>query len=172
VRKTWAALGSFIFLVVVPGTVAGLGPWWLTGGWSVGAAPPVVAAPLRSVGAVLVLVGAAALLHAFGRFVLEGLGTPAPVAPPERLVIGGLYRYVRNPMYVAVLLTIIGQALLLLQPGLLIYAAVVGATMASFVYGYEEPTLSARFGAEYDAYRRSVPAWWPRLQPWQPDPRD
>jgi protein-S-isoprenylcysteine O-methyltransferase Ste14 len=170
VRKNWAAIGSFIFLVVAPGTVAGLGPWWLTG-WAVGEAPPV-AAPLRISGAVLVLVGAAALLHAFARFVLEGLGTPAPVAPPERLVIGGLYRYVRNPMYVAVLLTILGQALVLLQPVLLLYAAVVGAAMASFVYGYEEPTLRARFGAEYDAYRHAVPAWLPRLRPWQPDPRD
>jgi protein-S-isoprenylcysteine O-methyltransferase Ste14 len=171
VRKSWAAVGSLVFLVVAPGTVAGLGPWWLTG-WAVGEAPPPVAAPLRISGAVLVLVGAAALLHAFGRFVLEGPGTPAPVAPPERLVIGGLYRYVRNPMYVAVLLTILGQALVLLQPVLLVYAAVVGAAMASFVYGYEEPTLSARFGAEYDAYRRAVPAWWPRLRPWQPDARD
>jgi protein-S-isoprenylcysteine O-methyltransferase Ste14 len=98
--------------------------------------------------------------------VLEGLGTPAPVASPERLVVGGLYRYVRNPMYLAVLLTIVGEALVLLQPVLLVYAAVVGVAMASFVYGYEEPTLSARFGAEYDAYRRAVPAWWPRLRPW------
>jgi len=106
------------------------------------------------VGAVLVILGAAALLHAFGRFVLEGLGTPAPVAPPERLVVGGLYCYVRNPMYVAVLATIIGQALLLLQPVLLIYAAVVAALMATFVYGYKEPTLGERFDAEYEAYRR------------------
>ena len=162
-RKIWAAIGSLIFLVVEPGTVAGLGPWWLTG-WAVGDAPPQVAAPLRIVGAVLVLVGASALLHSFGRFVLEGLGTPAPIAPPERLVIGGLYRYVRNPMYVAVLLTIVGEALVLLQPGLLVYAVVVSVAMASFVYGYEQPTLSASFGAEYDAYRRAVPGWWPRLR--------
>ena len=81
-RKSWAAIGSLIFLVVAPGTVAGLVPWWLTG-WAVGEAPPQVVAPLRIVGAVLVLVGASALLHAFGRFVLEGLGTPAPVAPPN-----------------------------------------------------------------------------------------
>jgi protein-S-isoprenylcysteine O-methyltransferase Ste14 len=168
VGKSRAAVGSLIFLAVAPGTVAGLGPWWLTG-WAVGEAPPPVAAPLRSVGAVLVLVGAAALLHAFGRFVVEGLGTPAPVAPPERLVIGGLYRYVRNPMYVAVLLAIVGQALLLVQPVLLVYAAVVGLAMASFVYGYEEPTLSARFGAAYDAYRSAVPAWWPRLRAWHSD---
>ena len=134
-RKIWAAVGSLIFLVVAPGTVAGLGPWWLTG-WAVGEAPPQVEAPLRIVGAVLVLVGASALLHAFGRFVLEGLGTPAPVAPPERLVIGGLYRYVRNPMYLAVLLTIVGEALVLLQPVLLAYLVVVGVAMAVFVYGY------------------------------------
>ena len=75
-------------------------------------------------------------------------------------------------MYLAVLLTIVGESLALLQPVLLVYAAVVGAAMASFVYGYEEPTLSARFGAEYDAYRRAVPAWWPRLRPWHSDQID
>ena len=170
VRKSWAAVGSLIFLVVEPGTVAGLGPWLITG-WVTREAP-MPSAPLRVLGAVLVILGAAALLHAFGRFVLEGLGTPAPVAPPERLVVGGLYCYVRNPMYVAVLATIIGQALLLLQPVLLIYAAVVAALMATFVYGYEEPTLGERFGAEYDAYRRAVPAWVPRLRAWHPDQVD
>jgi protein-S-isoprenylcysteine O-methyltransferase Ste14 len=75
-------------------------------------------------------------------------------------------------MYVAVLATVVGQALLLLQPGLLVYAAVLGAAMAAFVYGYEEPTLGERFGAEYDAYRRAVPAWVPRLRAWHPDQVD
>jgi protein-S-isoprenylcysteine O-methyltransferase Ste14 len=89
------------------------------------------------------------------------------VAPPEHLVVGGLYRYVRNPMYIAVIATIVGQVLVLAQPGLLVYAAVVAAAMAGFVHGYEEPTLSEQFGTEYDAYRRAVPAWLPRLQPWQ-----
>jgi protein-S-isoprenylcysteine O-methyltransferase Ste14 len=167
VRKSWAAVGSLIFLVVEPGTVAGLGPWLVTR-WVVRASP-LASLPLQVLGAVLVLVGAAALLHAFGRFVLEGLGTPAPVAPPERLVVGGLYRYVRNPMYVAVLATIIGQALLLWQPVLLLYAAVVAGLMATFVYGYEEPALRQRFGAEYEVYRRAVPAWVPRLRAWHPD---
>jgi protein-S-isoprenylcysteine O-methyltransferase Ste14 len=120
---------------------------WLTG-WAVGETPPQVSAPLRIVGALLALVGASALLHAFARFVLEGLGTPAPVAPPERLVIGGVYRFVRNPMYVAVLMAIVCQALVPLQPVLLVYAVVVGLAMATFVYGYEEPTLSERFGAQ------------------------
>ena len=118
----------------------------------------------------LVVAGAGVLLHAFGRFVVEGRGTPAPVAPTERLVVGGLYRHVRNPMYVAVGATIVGQALLLGRPWLLVYAAAFWVVVAAFVHGYEEPTLSARYGAQYAAYRRAVPAWRPRLQPWSPEP--
>jgi protein-S-isoprenylcysteine O-methyltransferase Ste14 len=96
------------------------------------------------------------------RFVVEGLGTPAPVAPTEHLVVGGLYRYVRNPMYLAVAATIVGQALLLGQLVLLLYAAVFLAVVAAFVRWYEEPTLSRQFGSEYDEYRRRVPGWLPR----------
>ena len=107
------------------------------------------------------------LLHAFARFVVEGIGTPAPVAPPQHLVVGGLYRHVRNPMYVAVAATIVGQAALLGRPALLLYAPGCSwPSVAAFVYGYEQPVLSERFGAEYDEYRRNVPAWWPRLRPW------
>jgi protein-S-isoprenylcysteine O-methyltransferase Ste14 len=147
--------------------MAGVIPWLLTG-WAGRDAP----LPLRIAGAALVLGGVAALVHAFARFVVEGLGTPAPPAPPEHLVVGGLYRYVRNPMYVAVAATIAGQALLLGRPILLVYAAGFGALVAAFVRGYEEPTLTARFGAEYEAYRRAVPAWWPRRRPWRgPDGR-
>ena len=92
----------------------------------------------------------------------EGIGTPAPVAPTRHLVVGGLYRWVRTPMYLAVLAVIVGQALVLGQPVLLPYAAAVGVAVAAFVRGYEEPALRDQFGAEYDAYRRSVPGWWPR----------
>jgi protein-S-isoprenylcysteine O-methyltransferase Ste14 len=156
--RTRAALGSLLFLVVAPGVAAGLVPWWLTGWKPAGDVPwPVVAA-----GVVLVAAGTGVLLHAFARFVVEGIGTPAPVAPPEHLVVGGLYRYVRNPMYLAVAATIVGQALILGRPALLLYAAAFVAAVASFVHFYEEPTLARRFGAEYDAYRRAVPAWWPR----------
>jgi protein-S-isoprenylcysteine O-methyltransferase Ste14 len=147
-----------LFLVVAPGVAAGLVPWWLTGWDAAGDVPwPLVAA-----GIVLVATGAGVLLHAFARFVVEGIGTPAPVAPPEQLVVGGLYRYVRNPMYLAVTAMIVGQALILGRPALLLYAAAFVAAVASFVHFYEEPTLARRFGAEYDAYRRAVPAWWPR----------
>jgi protein-S-isoprenylcysteine O-methyltransferase Ste14 len=166
-RRLRAAFGSLLFLLIAPGTVAGLVPWWLTG-WVIHDWPQPFATPLRFAGLVLIVLGIAALLHAFALFVLEGLGTPAPVAPTEHLVVGGLYRYVRNPMYIAVIATIVGQALVLAQQGLLLYAAVAAAAMAAFVYGYEEPTLSEQFGAEYEAYRRAVPAWRPRLQPWQP----
>jgi protein-S-isoprenylcysteine O-methyltransferase Ste14 len=156
--RTRAALGSLVFLVVAPGVAAGLVPWWLTG-WDAGEGVPW---PVIGAGIVLVAAGAGVLLHAFGRFVVEGIGTPAPVAPPEHLVVGGLYRYVRNPMYLAVGATIVGQALILGRPALLLYAAAFAAAVASFVRFYEEPTLARRFGAEYDAYRRAVPGWWPR----------
>jgi protein-S-isoprenylcysteine O-methyltransferase Ste14 len=157
-----AAVGSVVFLVLVPGVVAGLVPWLLTG-WDAAGAVPV---PLVVAGAVLVAAGVGVLLHAFVRFVVEGLGTPAPVAPTERLVVGGLYRYVRNPMYLAVGATIVGQALILGRPALLLYALAFGAVVWTFVRVYEEPTLNQRFGPEYDAYRRAVPGWWPRRRPW------
>jgi protein-S-isoprenylcysteine O-methyltransferase Ste14 len=153
-----AALGSLVFLVVAPGVAAGLVPWLLTG-WDAAGRVPVARAVA---GALLVAAGAGVLLHAFARFVVEGLGTPAPVAPPERLVVGGLYRYVRNPMYLAVAATIVGQALILGRPALLLYALAFGAAVWTFVRLYEEPALARRYGAQYDAYRRAVPGWWPR----------
>jgi protein-S-isoprenylcysteine O-methyltransferase Ste14 len=163
-----AALGTIVFLVAAPGVVAGLVPWWLTG-WE--AADPPWWLPLRVLGALLIAAGVAVLLSAFARFVTEGIGTPAPVAPTERLVVGGLYRYVRNPMYIAVAATVVGQALLLGRPILLVYAAAFAVAVASFVHWYEEPTLRRRFGEEYDAYRRAVPGWWPRRTPWVPGGR-
>ena len=109
---------------------------------------------------------AVVLLDAFARFVREGLGTPAPVAPTEHLVVGGLYRYVRNPMYLAVASLILGQALLLGQLILVPYAALFGLAVWGFVRWYEEPTLTRQFGAEYEEYRSAVPGWWPRRTPW------
>jgi len=169
--RTAAALGSVILFVLAPGVVAGFVPWWLTG-WRVRQPFPFWAVTPRVFGVVLIAAGAVVLVQAFMRFVVEGVGTPAPIAPTQKLVVGGLYRYVRNPMYLAVLAAIVGQALVLSQPVLLAYAAAVGAAMAAFVYGYEEPTLADRFGAEFEAYRCAVPAWWPRRRPWQPGGTD
>jgi protein-S-isoprenylcysteine O-methyltransferase Ste14 len=161
VRRARAALGSLLFLIVAPGVVAGLIPWSITH-WHLDPAAPFA----RVVGALLIAIGVGFLLHAFARFVIEGIGTPAPVAPTERLVIGGVYRHVRNPMYLAVGATIVGQALLFGEPALLGYAAVFAATVFCFVRLYEEPALTERFGESYDAYRRAVPGWLPRLRPW------
>jgi len=160
-RRMNATIGTVVFFVLAPGVVAGAIPWWLTG-WDVQGSWP---AAVRASGAVLTAAGVVVLVQAFARFVREGLGTPAPVAPTEILVVGGLYRYVRNPMYLAVLATIVGQALLLGQPILLGYAFVVWLAFASFVRFYEEPHLTSRFGESYRAYRAAVPAWVPRVRP-------
>ena len=156
-----AAIGSAVFLVIAPGVVAGVIPWLLTR-WEV---EHELWTPLRVAGGALTAVSAGVLLHSFGRFVLEGIGTPAPVAPTERLVRGGLYRYVRNPMYLAVVGAIVGQALLLGRVELLIYAGVIQLIFVAFVHWYEEPTLLKQFGNDYDSYRRAVPAWIPRRRP-------
>lgn len=159
-----AALGSLAFLVLVPGVVAGVVPWALTG-WQPRSSWPA----LPILGVVLIAGGAGVLVHSFARFVVEGIGTPAPIAPTERLVVGGLYRHVRNPMYLAVASVIVGQALLLARVSLLVYAAIFAITVAAFVRAYEEPTLADRYGEQYDAYRRAVPGWWPRRRPWNGD---
>ncbi|TIV64775.1 MAG: isoprenylcysteine carboxylmethyltransferase family protein [Mesorhizobium sp.] len=163
-RSFSAIAGSALFLAVPPGVVAGLMPWQLTDHYrkSLATVPGFVAA-----GSILVIVAAAILLHAFARFALEGLGTPAPVAPTEKLVVGGIYRHVRNPMYVAVLAIILGQALIFSSWAVLVYGLIAAAAMISFVKIYEEPTLAQRYGEEYEVYRRAVPGWLPRLTPWR-----
>jgi protein-S-isoprenylcysteine O-methyltransferase Ste14 len=144
--------------------VAGLVPWWLTR-WRV-RGTLAHWAPVRMAGLIMLIAGAIVLVQAFVRFVAEGRGTPAPAAPTEHLVTGGLYRHVRNPMYLAVVAAITGQALALGQLILLGYAAAVWATTAAFARWYEEPALARQFGAQYEAYRRAVPAWRPRIRPW------
>ena len=161
VARFRAAVGSLLFLMIAPGVVAGLVPWlltrWSARDWFL---------PARLLGGLLIAAGLAFLLPAFVRFVVEGIGTPAPVAPTKRLVVGGAYRYVRNPMYLAVAAVIVGQALLLAQVILLIYALGFGVAVAAFVRGYEEPALARRFGPEYNVYTREVPRWLPRVSPW------
>jgi protein-S-isoprenylcysteine O-methyltransferase Ste14 len=161
-RRSYAAVGTAAFFFIAPGVVAGVIPWWITR-WQLRSPFPASTA-FAILGGAMIAFGTAFLVHAFVRFVLEGAGTPAPIAPTERLVVGGAYGYVRNPMYLAVLTIIVGQALLLGQPHLLTYAGVVAAIMVTFVRVYEEPVLSRKFGREYEDYRRQVRGWWPRLQ--------
>jgi protein-S-isoprenylcysteine O-methyltransferase Ste14 len=161
-RRMSAAAGTSMFFALAPGVVAGGIPWLLTG-WEV---RDRYWLPVRFLGGVMIGAGALALIHSFTRFVSEGVGTPAPVAPTERLVVGGLYRYVRNPMYLAVLAAIVGQALLLGRPVLLLYGTAAAGAFVAFVRLYEERTLAERYGEEYEIYRHEVPGWRPRLRPW------
>ncbi|PWU02809.1 MAG: isoprenylcysteine carboxyl methyltransferase [Terriglobia bacterium] len=164
-RKLSAILGSAVFLVIAPGFVAGLVPFWISR-WRVD--PPFFGVPLfRVVGVILTALGLAGLLDSFARFALQGLGTPAPVFPTRHLVVTGLYRYVRNPMYVAVVSTILGQGLLFGSVALVEYAAVVWLLFHLFVLIYEEPTLRANFGPEYREFCSRVPRWIPRVTPWK-----
>lgn len=162
-RKWPAVVGSAIFLVIAPGFVAGLVPWWISH-WRVG--PPFLGIPLLPfAGGVLIGLGLLGLLDSFVRFALQGLGTPAPVFPTRHLVVTGLYRYVRNPMYLAVVSTILGQALVFSNVSLFEYAVLVWLLCHLFVLLYEEPTLRAAYGSEYDAFCAEVPRWIPRLSP-------
>ena len=154
-----AFLQTVLFTIVVPGTVAGYIPWSLRDGH------PVAASPLVFLPAVLLIAaGTAVYLHtAFWGFALHGHGTPAPIAPTQKLVVVGLHRYVRNPMYMGVLCIILGQALLFESRHILLYTLIVWMIVHLFVLFYEEPTLERQFGAEYDAYRDRVPRWIPKL---------
>jgi len=164
-QRTTAVLGSALFFVVAPCVLAGVIPWWMTR-WQF---RPAFLGPevTRGIGVLLVLAGVPGLVDSFARFALQGLGTPAPVAPTQKLVVTGLYRYVRNPMYVSVLALILGQALLFGDWRLMVYGALFWLACHLFVLAYEEPTLQRTFGAEYQAFRANVPRWIPRLTPWR-----
>lgn len=162
-KRAHAILGSAIFLVIAPGTLAVYVPWTFCG-WRV--SPPLLGFfPFRVIGSVMILAGLPVLLECFARFVIHGLGTPAPVAPPQRLIVTGLYRYLRNPMYVAVSLLIFGQGLLFGSRSLLEYGLAVWVGFFAFVVLYEEPALRRKFGEDFEAYGAQVPRWIPRLRP-------
>jgi protein-S-isoprenylcysteine O-methyltransferase Ste14 len=154
------ALGTVVFFVAAPGATAGLVPWLLTG-WE---GSPAGWDTVDLLGVLVGLVGLAMVVACFVRFVREGRGTPAPTAPTEELVVGGLYRYLRNPMYVGVGLAIAGQCLAFRSLSLVVWLALFTVAVTVFVVAYEQPTLRARYGAAYDAYCRRVPAVVPRLR--------
>jgi len=165
-RGSTAALGTAAFFVVAPGTFIGLIPWLITR-WEI-AGSSAAWRVVQVVGVLLIAAGLIPVIHAFTQFAKAG-GTPMPLAPPPQLVVTGFNRYVRNPMYVGLLLALTGQALLFGSLGLLLYAAVVWIITASFVHWYEEPTLARQFGSQYEAYRRNVRGWLPRWHPWTPE---
>ena len=160
-RRLAAALGSAIFFCLAPGTVAGLVPYLLTR-WQTEPVPTAV----RLLGGVLIAAGLLSLVESFARFVVKGSGTPAPVAPPTELVVSGQYRLVRNPMYVAIVCIVGGQALVLGRSVLAMYAVGVWLLFHLWVLIYEEPHLRRRFGASYETYCTQVQRWLPRVRPW------
>jgi protein-S-isoprenylcysteine O-methyltransferase Ste14 len=157
-----ALLGTIAFTLVVPGTLIVLIPYLLTG-WQL--RPPLLGIEAtRSLGVALMVLAAPLFLRFLSGFVREGHGTPAPIAPPEHLVVGGPFRWIRNPGYVAVVSLVVGQALLFGSGAVLAYAAFLALAFHLFVVFYEEPILRRQFGADYDAYCREVPRWIPRPQ--------
>lgn len=160
-HRPGAALGSALFFVLAPGSTAGLVPWLITGWRGTGAAWAVI------VGAVATGLGLVVVVAAFVQFVVEGRGTPAPVAPTAELVVGGLYRLVRNPMYVGVAAAIAGQAVMFASLGTAAWLVAFVVAVTTFVRAYEEPTLRRTYGASYETYAAAVHRWVPRLRPWR-----
>lgn len=153
-------LGNLLWTLIAPCTVAIYLPLWLArdatpaaGWWRIAAAADF---------AVGVLLYAWCVWH----FAARGRGTPAPMAPPRRLVIGGPYRFLRNPMYVGVLAVILGWTILYRSRTLGLYAACIAAVFHAFIVLYEEGRLRRQFGSEYDAYRARVGRWWPERPPY------
>lgn len=156
-----AIVETLIFTVFVPGTVAGYVPWRLRQGETV-----ALAGVEKWAAITVIVVGIAIYLYtAFWGFALIGGGTPAPIAPTKVLVVRGLHRFVRNPMYIGVGLVIAGQAWLFRSLHTAIYLVCFCAIVHLFVLAYEEPTLRRQFGEEYERYRASVPRWIPKITP-------
>lgn len=150
-----------LFTVLVPGTVTILVPYYLLSSRTT--APPLNLGILRYFGLLPGVAGGLVYLRCAWDFAIGGRGTPAPVDPPKDLVARGLYRYVRNPMYLGVMLVILGEALLFEARFLFEYALIVFIFFYLFVLVYEEPTLKRKFGESYESYCRSVPRWIPRI---------
>src|SRR3974390_2488873 len=142
--KITAILGSALFFLVAPAMLAGVIPWSMTH-WEF--RPPFLAAEATPLaGLALIIAGVPGVLDSFARFALQGLGTPAPIAPPRNLVVSGLYRHVRNPIYVAVVSVILGQGVLFADGRLLVYGALLWLAFHIFVLALEEPTLRQSYG--------------------------
>lgn len=157
-------LGTVLFFFVAPFVVAGVLPFLLFGRSF--HQPLFELFDTKVVGIAAICIGLLCLLECFGRFALEGRGTPAPVAQTEILVVSGLYRFVRNPMYVAVLTIVLGEGLLFGNVLLFAYAIVLWFVFHLFIRFYEEPHLARRFGISYETYSLHVRRWLPRLTPW------
>jgi len=155
------ALRSLLWTVLLPGLFAGYLPWRYFGLAQVQLS---VESPRHLLALALVGIGSALLFTCIWEFARSGRGTLSPVDPPRDLVVRGLYRYVRNPMYLSVTTIVLGEVLLTGSRPLLAYWASWFAAVNLFVIGYEEPTLRRQFGESYARYTRAVPRWLPRFR--------
>lgn len=154
------SLRSILFAVLVPGTVGVLIPCLIVTGGS--GTPHVGRGAVGFAAGAVIAAGAGILLRCIRDFQVMGRGTLAPIDPPIALVHEGLYRYVRNPMYVGMLLVLLGESALFRSTALVVYTAIWFAFVNAIVIGYEEPHLRRRFGAPYAEYCRRVGRWIPR----------
>ena len=152
------ALKTLIFTVIMPGTVAVYIPYWLLSSPS----PPLPIGVVRYFGLLPMLLGAAIYFRCAWDFTFSGKGTPAPIDPPKELVVRGLYRYVRNPMYVGILTLLAGEVLFFASRQLFIYTGAIFLLFNLFIIFYEEPALRQKFGESYRRYCETVPRWIPR----------
>jgi protein-S-isoprenylcysteine O-methyltransferase Ste14 len=157
-------LRTLFFALTFVGTVLVYVPRWILG--PEGRAT-LAAGPARYAAWLLIGAGLSLMVWCWYEFATRGRGTPMPIDPPRRLVVAGPYRYVRNPMYVAALSFLLGQAALYQATSLLWYGAGFAVAVHLFVVGYEEHALSGRFGSDYDAYRAAVGRWVPRFRPYR-----
>ena len=153
-------LRALVFVVIAPGTVAGLLPWLVHTAWFPASA--LALGGWRWLGLVPAAVGLLVLGQTVADFVRKGEGTPAPIDPPKHLITTGLHGWCRNSMYIGVLLVILGESIGYANPAVLAYGAVVWLMFHLFVLLYEEPKLASLFGSEFDAYKARVPRWIPR----------
>jgi len=156
------ALRSILWTLLLPGMVAGYIPWRFFG---LAHAHLTLVNPVHILALVLLKLGAVLLIACIWEFAKSGRGTLSPVDPPRELVVRGLYRYVRNPMYLSVTLIVLGEFLLTGSRALFIYWLMFFSAANLFVIVYEEPNLRRRFGASYERYTQRVGRWIPRLRP-------
>ncbi len=157
-RALGPILKTLLFTIFVPGTVLGLVPRWLLGGF-----PRLERGPVTWLGVLILVFGTGIYFRCAWEFAVRGLGTPAPIAPTKFLVTTALHRHVRNPMYIGVFGVLLGEMVTFRSMVLLEYAAFLCVAVDLFVIFYEEPTLRRQFGESYKEYCRSVPRWVPKF---------
>jgi len=159
--SVWLAIRSIVWAALLPGFFAGYVPWRFFG---LAQVQLHLGDPLHLLGLVCIGLGVGLLVACVWEFARSGRGTLAPLDPPSQLVVRGLYRYVRNPMYLSVTTIVLGELLLTQSLGLLTYWVIWFAAVNLFVIGYEEPTLRRQFGASYERYTQTVHRWIPTLR--------